>query len=174
VVEVRLFPGLPKVAKLELIIQKCTEIGVASVQPVQCRRSVPQPRAEEVGRKLGRWERVAKEAARQSGRTSAPAILPPRPFPQAVADFAQTGGTGLVFSPHEAAGPASSARLLPPDSPEPIGVFVGPEGGFTEEEVAAGVALGFHAVSLGRRTLRAETAAIVACAILMYELGELR
>jgi 16S rRNA (uracil1498-N3)-methyltransferase len=171
-VEVRLFPGLPKAAKLELIIQKCTELGVSFIQPVICRRSIPRPRADDVAHKLSRWERIAKEAARQCGRSAPPRLAAPAPF-SAVVEAAGSGGTGLIFALAETSDQRPAGPLLGADCREPIDVLVGPEGGFASEEVAEAVAGGFRVAGLGRRVLRAETAAIAACATIMREAGEL-
>ena len=172
-VEVRLLVGLPKAAKLELIIQKCTELGVSAIQPVVCRRSMPRLDPTEAGHKLARWERIAQEAARQCGRTSAPVIGPPASFAAAVAGTVCLGGTSLIFSPDEAPAGSPTRPAVGPEWREPLTVLVGPEGGFAPEERAEAASAGFCPVGLGRRVLRAETAAIVACAVVMRELGEL-
>jgi len=172
-VDVRLLVGLPKAAKLELIIQKCTELGVSAIHPLVCRRSVPRPGPTEAAHKLARWGRIAEEAARQCGRTSAPVVGAPMPFAAAVAGAASSSGTWLIFSPDRASVAEPTSPAVGPEWREPVTLLAGPEGGFAPEELAEAVAAGFRPVSLGRRVLRAETAAIVACAIVMRELGEL-
>ncbi len=172
-VEVRLFPGLPKAAKLEFIIQKCTELGVSAIQPVLCRRSVPRPAPADVSHKLARWERIALEAARQCGRSAPARLGPPAPLSEVLLGTVESGGTGLIFDLAETPSGPRSAALADADYREPINVLVGPEGGFAPEEVAEAVAAGFRPVGLGRRVLRAETAAIAVCAILLHSLGEL-
>ena len=123
---------------------------------------------------MGRWRRIAAEAARQCGRTVPPTVHGPVAFSQAVSEAAQSGGLCLVMSP-DAGGEIGSGAALAAREPErPVVVLVGPEGGFAPEELEEAEAAGFQAVSLGTRTLRAETAAIVACALVMYEAGELR
>jgi 16S rRNA (uracil1498-N3)-methyltransferase len=172
-VDVRLLPGLVKSAKLELIIQKCTEVGVSSILPVACRRSVPRPRSEDMDKRLARWRRIAEEAARQCGRTAAPEVAAPVSFRAAVTQSAEWGGSCLMMSPEVSGEPTSASSALAQHAAGPISVLVGPEGGFAPEEAEEAVAAGFRVVSLGKRTLRAETAAIVACAIVMHEVGEL-
>ncbi len=173
-VDVRLFAGLLKAAKFELVVQKCTELGVSAITPVVCRRSISRAGAGDQEKKVGRWRRIAAEAARQCGRTVPPTVHGPVAFSQAVSEAAQSGGLCLVMSP-DAGGEIGSGAALAAREPErPVVVLVGPEGGFAPEELEEAEAAGFQAVSLGTRTLRAETAAIVACALVMYEAGELR
>jgi 16S rRNA (uracil1498-N3)-methyltransferase len=171
--DVRLYPALVKAAKLELTIQKCTELGVSAVAPVVCRRSVARPTEAQADRKRDRWQRIALEAARQCGRTTYPSVRAPRDLPTTVREVGEGGGLGLVLSP-DAVEPAGLGALLSePEAPAPISLLVGPEGGLSPEELDEARAAGFREISLGHRTLRAETAAIAACALVMYELGEL-
>jgi 16S rRNA (uracil1498-N3)-methyltransferase len=172
-VDVRLLVGLPKPAKLELIIQKCTELGVSAIRPLICRRSVPRPASGAAGHRLARWQRIAQEAARQCGRTTAPVMDAPEPLAAALASVAGSGGVSLVFSLDDAPTGDGARSLLGADWREPVTLLIGPEGGFAPEEVTEAVAAGFRPAALGRRVLRAETAAIVTCAIVMRELGEL-
>jgi len=169
-VDVRVRPALVKARRLDLVVQKCTELGATEVGPVLCERGVARPDRDRVPHKVERWEKIAQEAARQCGRTWAPRVAEPVSFPLAVREVADLGGTGLVLAP---AGSGLVQGALPAlDDPEPISVFVGPEGGFTPDEVEVARAAGLRIISLGGRILRAETAAIAACALLMLELGE--
>jgi len=172
-VDVRLLAGLLKAAKFELVVQKCTELGVSAITPVVCRRSVARTAVGDEGKKVERWRRIAAEAARQCGRIVPPTVGQSVTFPQAVSEAAQSGALCLVMSP-DAAGETGWGAALTALQPErPVVVLVGPEGGFAPEELEQAEAAGFRAVGLGKRTLRAETAAIVACALVMYEAGEL-
>jgi len=165
--EVHLYVGMAKTGKLELVIQKCTELGVASVRPVLCRRSVSRPDSERAARKVGRWEKIAEEAARQCGRTSAPHVGAPLGFVEAVEEMVALNGTGLILAPTGERG-LREAALRPP-----VSLLTGPEGGFDPEELSHAADAGLTSLSLGERILRAETAAIAATALVMYELGEL-
>ncbi len=171
--DVRLYPALVKAAKLELTIQKCTELGVSAIAPVVCRRSVARPAEGEADRKLDRWQRIALEAARQCGRTTYPSVRAPRDLSTTVREVGNGGGLRLALSPEPVEPTGLGALLSTHEAPAPISLLVGPEGGLTPEELEEARTAGFRAISLGRRTLRAETAAIAACALVMYELGEL-
>jgi len=171
--DVRLRPALVKGRKLDLVVQKCTELGVAQIGPILCDRSVARPDPEGAAHKLERWTRIAVEAARQCGRRSPPRLAPPVAYADALAEVRSLGGTGLILAPEVTVGVGPGRPILPTPVVEPISVLVGPEGGFTAEEIDEGVRAGLRPVGLGRRVLRAETAAIGVCALLMYELGEL-
>jgi 16S rRNA (uracil1498-N3)-methyltransferase len=170
---VRLYVGLPKWTKLEMLLQKCTELGVSVVQPVVCRRSIPRPEQRDIGHKLIRWQRIAEGAARQSERTAAPHVQAPVDLAVALADAEALGGTRLVLTPWADSADEPGCRLIAAGARGPVSLLTGPEGGLAPEEVDEAIAAGFRPVSLGPRVLRAETAAIVACALVMRELGEL-
>ncbi len=172
-VDVRLLPALVKAAKLELTIQKCTELGVSAITPVICRRSVARPAPGQADKKLERWERIAVEAARQCGRTAPPAVRAPVDLPAAIREVVDAGGARLVMSPGTQGPRMLGALLSTEEAQAPVSILVGPEGGLAPEELQEVRSAGFREISLGQRTLRAETAAIVACALVMYELGEL-
>ncbi len=158
-----LLQGILKSDKMDLVVQKSTELGVSRIVPVVAERS--QVRHT---RKGERWRKVAREASRQSFRTSVPEV----DEPQSMADFfgSADGFEGFIF--WEGGGSSlRDARLEP--SPRPLVVAVGPEGGFTEEEVALAGRKGLEAKSLGDRILRAETAAIAGLAVVQFLLGEL-
>ena len=171
--DLRLRPALVKARKLDLVVQKCTELGVSEIAPVLCDRSVARPDREGAAHKLERWERIALEAARQCGRRSPPRIVAPVAFEAALGEVRDLGGTGLILAPEATEGIGPGRAILGAADAEPISLLVGPEGGFSEDEVRAATESGLRPVSLGRRVLRAETAAIAICALLTYELGEL-
>jgi 16S rRNA (uracil1498-N3)-methyltransferase len=172
-VDVRLRPALVKGRKLDPVIRQCTELGVAEIGPVLCERSVSRPDGDSAAHRAERWEKIALEAARQCGRRTPPQVAAPLAFPAAVAGIAALGGTGLILAPGGSEGPDPERPLLGPQTPEPISALIGPEGGFTNAEVELAEEAGLRVVGLGRRILRADTAAIVVCALLMHELGEL-
>ncbi|EXX87977.1 16S rRNA methyltransferase [Paenibacillus darwinianus] len=172
--------ALPKGDKMELVIQKGTEIGAAAFVPFQSERMVVQYDERKEGKRLERWRKIAKEAAEQAHRSIIPAVRPVLGWRGLVASLAQydsvffcyekeggLSGSGLRDAVRAAASQAadpSSLKLL---------VIVGPEGGFTEREASEAEAAGAVTVGLGKRILRTETAAMVALACLMYESGEM-
>ena len=164
-VEITLYQGLPKGDKMELIIQKCVELGISAIVPVQCERSVARLTAENTDKKLTRWQRMAEEAAKQCGRGRVPVIGRPLTVPQV-----QAAGVGLFFWENESVRRLKAA--LPPDANR-ISIFVGPEGGVSADEAALLTAHGFLSVTLGARILRTETAGLAAVSAIMYHYDEL-
>ena len=165
---VTLAQALPKGQKMDFVVEKATELGVAAVLPLQTRRVVGEHVAPS---KRERWERIAREAARQSGRTTIPTILP-------VADW-ETLCTRIrdetTLIPWELA-PALPLRDTVPHlitATRALTLVIGPEGGLAEDEIAAAVTAGAHVISLGERILRTETAALVTLAALRYARGEI-
>jgi 16S rRNA (uracil1498-N3)-methyltransferase len=158
--------GLLKSTRLELAVQKLTELGVARILPAACERSVVRwdPRKAAAG--VERWRAIAHGAAKQSRRPRVPAVDPVAPL----ADQVNHAGGGLVLVCHEGSGRPLRATL-PPEPPESLTVVVGPEGGLTDPEVAACAAAGGIDVSLGQGILRAETAVIAVTAALGFHYG---
>jgi 16S rRNA (uracil1498-N3)-methyltransferase len=156
--------GLPKADKLDTIIRMCTELGVAAVVPLLTSRAVP------VGAgRLARWERVAREAAKQSGRAVVPAISAPLSLG---AWLAAREPTGLLVCLWERE-TSPLADRLPVARPAHAVVVVGPEGGLADEEVGSLEAAGAVVAGLGPRVLRTETAGPVAVALLQARWGDL-
>jgi 16S rRNA (uracil1498-N3)-methyltransferase len=170
-VDVRLYMALTKSGKPELVVQKCTELGISSIHPMLCRRSVSRPKADRAERKSERWQKISEEAARQCGRTSGAWIAPAIPFVDALREIATAGGTGLILTPD--GGEAESRALGEATLSPPVSLLIGPEGGFDDGEVECAVASGIARARVGRRVLRAETAAIAVSAIVMRALGEM-
>lgn len=162
---VALLQGLLKGTKMDYVIQKATELGVAEVVLLSTRRTV----AERSG-KVVRWRRIAIEAAEQSGRLTIPRIIGPHPLAEYVAR--PSDGLSIVFWEGGRLGTfAAVLGQTPP--PERINVLIGPEGGLETDEVARLRQAGFVPVSLGSRTLRAETAAVVALTVLQHRWGDI-
>jgi len=153
------------------VLEKGTEIGVAKFVPLLSRRSVVRPRPGRLERRE-RWLRIITEAAEQCGRSHLPELAPPASLNEAV-----ESAEGLRLLPWEGENEATLRRLLRSslanEKTPVVSIFVGPEGGFARQEVDRAVELGARIVSLGPRTLRSETAGIVAAAAVLYELGEL-
>jgi 16S rRNA (uracil1498-N3)-methyltransferase len=162
---IALILGVPKGAKLDTVVRATTELGVASIHLALCERSVARPGGERAAARVERLERVAREASRQSCRATVPLIVPPAPLAD-VAERARAGDARLVFCG------AADARLESDlGAPEVAWLAVGPEGGLSPEEVAFLCRKGFFERSLGPTTLRVETAAVVAVALIADRLA---
>ena len=156
--------------KFEWMLQKCTEIGVSSFLPVISARSLVQSLGD-VSQKYERWERILREAAEQSERGRAPELLPPQLYLDAVQNQRFTGSLKLIPWEEEIIG--SLKETLQANRNKEVTILIGPEGGFSESEVITAQKAGFISVTLGRRTLRMETAAVVSAALVLYEYGQM-
>ena len=167
-----LFQALPKGDKMELVIQKAVELGAFAVIPVAAKRCVVKLDAKKEKNKLARWQGISEAAAKQSKRLIIPEVTEVMNFSQACA---LASSFDRNFIPYELAqGMEQTRQEFQKISPGmEAGIFIGPEGGFAPEEIAlAGARLAACAtVSLGPRILRAETAALAALSIIMYERG---
>ena len=165
-VQVTLFQCLPKAGKMELIVQKCTELGVFSIVPVQSARCVVVP-GKDYDKKRERYNRVALEAAKQSRRAMIPRVLPLTTLKKIdVKSF------DLFLVAYEDENTVSLKQALRAASPKTIALLIGPEGGLEESEIAQLVQAGAKSVSLGRRILRTETAGMAMLAQTLYEVEE--
>ena len=170
-VQVYLYQGLPKGDKLELVIQKAVELGVYRVIPVATRRSIVKLDKKKEESRVRRWNAISETAAKQSGRGMIPEVSGVVSFKEALE---QTKDFEIKLIPYEnARGMARTRELL--DSVRPgdrVAVFIGPEGGFEEEEVAMAVEAGAEPVTLGQRILRTETAGLAMLAALGFWMEE--
>lgn len=167
---VTLFQGLPKGDKMELILQKCTELGASEVIPFQSARSVSRVAGERMEEKVCRWRRIAVEAARQAGRRTVPEVR----FAATLAEALRTADQELKLLLWEAEETVTLKKVLSAAAaPARIAIIVGPEGGISPDEAAVAISAGFTPVTLGKRILRTETAGLAAMAILQYEFGDL-
>ena len=164
-----LFQGLPKSDKMELIIQKATELGVYEVVPVVTGRTVVRLDEKKAQKKTARWNAIAESAAKQSGRSRIPRVREAMTFSEALAS---AGELDVLLIPYEKAeGMEATRQVIEGIRPgQSVGIFIGPEGGFEEAEVEQAVALGAAPVTLGRRILRTETAGFVVLSMLLYHL----
>lgn len=167
-ISITIYQGLLKGKKQDWVFQKGTEIGVAAFVPLSCDRCVAVP-SEETGNQ--RWAAVIREAAEQCGRGRLPQILSPRSFNQACIEALRPCFL-LSESPSAPSFKEAIQKALQ-GNPSSVSLFVGPEGGFAPQEVARAEEAGLLPVSLGRRVFRAETAGLIAAAMLLYECGEL-
>jgi len=167
---ITLFQGLPKGDKLEFILQKTTELGVAEVIPFAAARSVPRIRKGEEAEKVARWQRIVQEAARQSERSSVPQVS----LAGSMAEVVNMSGHGVKFLLWEGEKVNRLKDTLAGlAKPETIALIVGPEGGLTAEEAAIATDNGFIPVSLGPRIVRTETAGLAMMAILQFYWGDM-
>lgn len=162
-----LFQGLPKGDKMELIVQKAVELGVFEIVPVAAKRCVVKLDEKKAENKRKRWQAIAESAAKQSRRTAVPGIAQVMSFAQA-AEYAAALDVRLI--PYELArGMAQTRAVLEAIEPgQSIGVFIGPEGGFDEGEIALAETAGIRPITLGKRILRTETAGMAVLSVLMY------
>lgn len=167
-VKVYIFQGLPKADKMELIIQKAVELGAAEIIPVQMRRCVVKLDGAKKGKKTQRWQAIAESAAKQSRRAVVPLVREPMTMEEAVR-FAEQN-TDVRLLPYELQEADGSTREVMDGIREgsAVSIFIGPEGGFDPAEVEAAREAGVVPISLGKRILRTETAALVALSFLIY------
>jgi 16S rRNA (uracil1498-N3)-methyltransferase len=166
---ITLAQGILKGDRMSWLVQKATELGVARIAPTETARVVARPAAGAAGRH-SRWERIAREAVKQCGRVVVPAIDPPRAFAEVVREIPGHDVTWVFW---EGGGQALAATAAATGWPARLLLLVGPEGGFTPEEVALAEGAGARLVSLGPRTLRAESAGLAAVALCQFLFGDL-
>jgi 16S rRNA (uracil1498-N3)-methyltransferase len=155
--------------RMSWLVQKATELGVARIVPVETARVVARPAGGGAIRR-DRWERIAREAVKQSGRVVVPAIDPPRAFAEVLHEVPAHDVAWVLW---EGGGAALAETAAAAGRPARVLLLVGPEGGFTAEEVALAEGAGARLVSLGPRTLRAESAGLAAVALCQYLFGDL-
>lgn len=163
-----LYQGLPKADKMELIIQKSTELGVARIVPVVMERSVVRLEGKDAQKKVERWQKIAREAVKQCARAKVPEVSAPK---RLTALQEELGALDLLIVPWEDAREGSLASCLAPYAGQRglrVGILIGPEGGISEQEAAwLSEETGGRLVTLGPRILRTETAALAAIAVTM-------
>lgn len=164
-----LFQGLPKGDKMEWIVQKAVELGAYAIVPFAAKRSVVKLDEKKAAKKQARWQLIAKGAAEQSGRGIIPEVSTVRTFAEALG---MAGELDVVLIPYELEeGMKETARVLENiECGQSVGIFIGPEGGFEEEEVERAKEAGAYAITLGKRILRTETAGLTTLSVLMYHL----
>jgi 16S rRNA (uracil1498-N3)-methyltransferase len=159
--------GVSRGERMDLVVQKATELGVSGIVPLFTERSVVRLGAQQAERKLNHWRAIAIAACEQSGRNRLPKVAPPLSLADLLRSGADREGGRLLLSP----GATSRLDALPHPATS-VTVLIGPEGGLTDAEQEAAVAAGFLPVRLGPRVLRTETAAIAALALLQREFGD--
>ena len=168
---VTLFQGLPKADKMDLIVQKATELGVVRIVPLVMDRCVARPDRKDITPKLERWNKIAREAGKQSGRCVIPEVVPPVLLKD-ISRFPDLPETNVaLWEEATCLGPLSFSKSHPGLSS--LGILVGPEGGIEKSEIDLLASAGFTSLTLGKRILRTETAGMAAVAALMSLYGEM-
>jgi 16S rRNA (uracil1498-N3)-methyltransferase len=164
--------GLTKGDKMDFVVEKATELGVQTIIPFASAHAVPKLDARKIAMRAGRWQKIALSAAKQCGRTQIPQVLPLCDFAELMAG-AWPDTLKLFFWEKET---RQSLRQLQMERGDITSVLmaVGPEGGFSAQEAALATQHGFVLVSLGRRILRAETAALTALSLAQFCWGDLQ
>lgn len=170
-VNVHLYQGLPKSTKMDLIVQKATELGVKEITPVVTERVVVKSELSEF-KKVDRWNRIALEACKQSKRSLLPVINTPIEFDELVNNL---NNMDMIVVPYENEDGYGIKNIISDlnKNIKNIAVVIGPEGGFEDREIEILRSINAHIVTLGPRILRTETAGFVCVAMLMYELGDI-
>ena len=168
-VSITLFQGLPKADKMEWILQKTVELGVSSVVPVEMNRCVVKLDPKKKGSKQIRWQAIAEAAAKQSKRSLIPRVAEPISFSAALS-LAKEMDLFLVPYENKEGMKATKEALSQIQPGMKIGILIGPEGGFDPKEIEETLAVGGIPISLGRRILRTETAAITAVGMCMLQI----
>lgn len=167
--KIYLFQGLPKADKMELIIQKAVELGVYAVIPVSCKRAVVKLDEKKAGNKIARWQGIAEAAAKQSKRGIIPEVKNVMSMKEAIS-YSRDCNVRII--PYELAeGMEKTKEIIRSLKPgEDVAIFIGPEGGFDEAEVALAMENGIVPITLGKRILRTETAGMTVLSWIMYQL----
>lgn len=170
-VKVHLFQGLPKSDKMEWIIQKAVELGVYEIIPVASKRAVVKLDEKKAKSKVARWQGISEAAAKQSKRAVIPQVTLPMSFREALA-YCRDMDVKLI--PYELAKNMEQTRktIEGIEKNQSVAVFIGPEGGFAEEEIKEAEEAGMLPITLGKRILRTETAGMCVLAFLLYQLEE--
>ncbi len=169
-IEITVFQALPKASKMEYIIQKNTELGVVRFVPVALLRCVVKLDKKEEDKKVLRWQKISDEAAKQSGRGILPQVTGVHNLKSAVEEMKKSD---LFFVPYESEDNNSLKPFLRGKTPKTVSYLIGPEGGFSPEEIDYIKEQGIPLITLGKRILRTETASLAVTSMLMYEIGDM-
>lgn len=171
-IRVTLYQGLPKAAKMDYIIQKNTELGIAGIVPCTLARCVVKlENKKNEDKKLLRWQKISEEAAKQSGRGIIPRIYSPKTLSEAIEMLKKED---LAFALYECESDKSLRKTLTAEKGvKSVGFLIGPEGGFDPAEIELLHENGIKSIGLGRRILRTETAGEAVLSMIMYEIGDI-
>ena len=171
-IEVYLFQGMPKSTKMDLIVQKNTELGVKAITPVITNRVEVKTELKEF-KKVDRWNRIALEAAKQSKRSLIPEINVPIEFQKLLEELNSMDLVVVPYENEEGYGIKKLVKNIEKENIKKVAIVIGPEGGFEEIEISKLKEIGARIVTLGPRILRTETAGFACLTLIMYELGDL-
>ena len=170
-VYINILQGLPKAEKMELIIQKCTELGVKEITPIEMERCIVKLDSKTASKKQERWQKIAEVAAKQSGRDMIPRInnvVNIKNICNILKDY------DIVLVPYENEKNTTLKEILRglPKENLKVGIIIGPEGGFEENEIKILEQKDCKIVTLGNRILRTETVAMAMTSVILYELAD--
>lgn len=168
--DVTLYMALPKGDKMDFIVQKAVELGAKKIVPYIAKRSVSRPDEKSMRKKCERWQKIAREAAMQSGRGLVPEVTQVITHKEAVLKAAKHQFPLFLYENEK---DTSIKTVLSGKEISSVAIMIGPEGGFDESEVQTALDANMQSVSLGTRILRCETAPIAAISIVMYESGSM-
>lgn len=163
--KITLFQGLPKGDKMELVIQKCVEIGVDRIVPVKTDFTVVKL-DNKADKKVARWNKISESAAKQCGRGKIPVVENIISFSQAMERINEFDNALIPYEKEKNTAIKQFTKSLIGKS---VAIFIGPEGGFSDEEIKLALKKNVTSVTLGKRILRTETAGLVTSVILLYE-----
>lgn len=169
---ITIYQGLLKGEKMDFVVQKNTEIGMSKLIPLITERTVVNPSDQKINNKIKRWEKIAEAASKQCMRPDIPSIGQVMRFNEAIINSKRHEKKLILWELEETASLKHVLKNVN-RSIHHIAILIGPEGGFTEDEVRNAVKAGFQPISLGPRILRSETASLAVCSIIMYELGDI-
>jgi len=168
--DITLLQSIPKSQKMDWIVQKATELGIKKIVPVISERTIVKLDTQKTEKKCRRWQRIAKEAAKQSGRSTIPLIEGVLSFEEALR---KGRDADLAIIPWEEEQAVGLKDLIKGKTYKKIIFCIGPEGGFSRQEVEQAKVNNFKPVTFGPRILRTETAGIFLLSVLMYEIGDM-
>ncbi len=168
--KITLYQGLPKGDKMELIIQKCVELGVYKIVPVNTERCIVKIDKNKEKKKIERWQKISESAAKQSGRGIIPQIGNVENFSQAIKNAVENGKAMIPYELEKERGLKQFLDSFANDNNGEMAIFIGPEGGFSAEEIEKALESGVLPVTLGKRILRTETAGMTAIANTLFYL----
>lgn len=171
-IDIYLFQGLPKSQKMDLIVQKATELGVKEIIPIITERVVVK---NEIGeyKKMDRWQRIALEACKQSKRTKIPKVNTPIDFKFLLGLLETMDLIVVPYENQEGKGLKKVMASIDKESVKSVAIIIGPEGGFMEREIEDLIKCKAEVITLGPRILRTETAGFVTASLILYDLGDL-
>ncbi len=173
VLKLYLAQGIAKGEKMDTIIQKSVEIGVAAIYPVSCERSVVRLAVDKAEKKVHRWQSIAREACKQCRRNLIPEVIPVMNFTSLLEEIGDKPAIMLYENENQTSLKSLLKSQLREINGQEIFLLIGPEGGFSPQEVETANRKGIYTASLGPRILRTETAGLVAASIILYEYGDM-